>query len=90
MEIFEIIKIFSGGASSAGLIVIFVILWKLGVFKKNGNDVNQIGELKKEIVLLKENHIHEISLKLDKLIELEQAGNIEVQKILWHLNNQNK
>ena len=76
------------------------ILKKIGLNGKNGDtntgqkhrsgDQNERGEkeieeLRTEITTMRENHLHEISGKLDRLIEEEMKGNKMVEKVLWNL-----
>ena len=65
--------------------IIALILWKKGILKNvlNGNGHGGIDDVKKELVELRDNHMHELSEKLEKLMELERTGNLNVEKILW-------
>lgn len=71
--------------------IIALYLWKKGIFKTllNGNG-HEIGELRDEMTIMRENHLHELVEKLDKLTELERDGNLLTKEILIILQNERR
>ena len=72
-----------------GLVIFW--LWKKGALKNvlNGNG-HEIKELKEEMTIMRDNHIHEITEKLDKLIEKEIEGNLLTKEVLIILQNERR
>ena len=65
-----------------GLLIVLAIpkLRKLIFNGENGN--KEIGQLKDQLNALENNHLHEITAKLDRLIEEEIKGNEEVRTLI--------
>lgn len=83
MNYFELIEKFFLG--NVGVFLLIIIAYKIGLleflkdWKRNGKNGNGF---KKEFEELRENHLHEISNKLDRLIEKENEGNLISKEIL--------
>ena len=77
--------------------VIVVVLKKNGINvldllkgrEKNGNG-NGMSEIKNQLTSLSENHLHELSEKLDRLTEKEETGNDISKQILFHMQELRK
>ena len=89
------------GSSSSQLVLlafIFIILKRNGINVlellkngkngKNGNHTNaDIEALQAQIASLQDNHLNDLSQKIDRLIEKEDAGNLIAKEILITLKN---
>lgn len=67
-----------------GIIIVGVIaMYRTGTLQyllsKNGNGNNEISELKEQITMLGDNHLHELSEKLDKIIE-QNSEHLQYEK----------
>jgi len=88
------------GSSSSQLVLlafIFIILKRNGInvleLLKNGKNGNgnhtnaDIEALQAQIASLQDNHLNDLSQKIDRLIEKEDAGNLIAKEILITLKN---
>lgn len=83
----ELISLIGTGS---GLLV-FVVLWRLGIFKKNGNGNGhtsiEIDELKNQIATMQDNHLHTLTDKLDRFTEKMSEHNARELVLLEDIKN---
>jgi len=74
------------GGQGLVLGIMALYLWRKGILKNllngNGHNHGEIDNIKSEIAELRDNHMHELSEKLDKLISKEDEGNLISKEIL--------
>ena len=100
MDDFNWVKDLLGIVGSGGTIAIIVVLWKLGLFKKNGNgngNGNGYNKILESISSLGDNHIHDIKdhldrhdEKFDKILLLTEQNNFILKDIREELRNAKK
>ena len=81
-------KLFVG---NIGVFFLIIIAYKVGLleflkeWKKNGNDRNNVVKIQKELEEVRDNHLHTLGEKIDKLILKEDEGNLISREILFIL-----
>ena len=97
-DIMEYIKEFSsiiGSLGGLGFLVGVILLYKTGLLefllalKKNGKNGNgkELQELKEQIELMGENHLHDISIQIKELNEMMIKHNTEEIIVLRDIKN---
>ena len=91
----DLTSLFSGSISQIVLMaVIVVVLKRNGInvldLLKNGKNGNGMSEIKNQITSLSDNHLHELSEKLDRLTEKELEGNDIAKRILFNIEEMRK
>lgn len=72
MNYLEITKEVFNGLGSIGVLIVVIVLYNLGLLKKNGNGNGngQLAELKAQLDILENNHLVHLDAKLDKMLEI--------------------
>ena len=79
MSELEIIKEIVSVVGSGGTVAVLLIMWKLGIFRNNG-DTNK--ETNDKLDLIKDNHLHEVSESLNRIERSLERNGEKLEKIV--------